>query len=103
MEIILHAHHAEVPANLQRDAVEAVKIIAARLRRVVDAIVRFESDGPERKVEIVLRAPRRREVVAQGFDRQFEPALALALTRLQTQVGRVRRSKRTGERGGFIG
>lgn len=99
MEIILHAHHAEVPANLQRDAVEAVKTIAARLRRVVDAIVRFESDGPERKVEIVLRAPRRREVVAQGFDRQFEPALALALTRLQTQVARVRRTKRSIDRG----
>lgn len=103
MEIILHAHHADVPANLQRDAIEAVKVIAARLRRVVDAIVRFESDGPERRVEIVLRAPRRREVVAQGFDRQFEPALALALTRLQSQVGRVRRSKRSADRGGFIG
>ncbi|MBC8087433.1 MAG: hypothetical protein H7Z40_09205 [Phycisphaerae bacterium] len=103
MEIILHAHHADVPANLQRDAIEAVKVIAARLKRVVDAIVRFESDGPERRVEIVLRAPRRREVVAQGFDRQFEPALALALTRLQSQVGRARRSKRWVDRGGSIG
>ncbi|MGV3710080.1 MAG: HPF/RaiA family ribosome-associated protein [Gemmatimonas sp.] len=99
MEIILHAHHAEVPANIQRDAVEAVKTIAARLRRVVDAIVRFESDGPERRVEIVLRAPRRREVVAQGYDRQFEPALALALSRLQSQVARVRRTKRAPSRG----
>lgn len=95
MEVILHAHHADVPANLQRDAIEAVKLIAARLRRVVDAIVRFESDGPERRVEIVLRAPRHREVVAQGFDRHFEPALALALSRLQTQVERNRRPKRT--------
>ena len=99
MEIILHAHHADVPANLQRDAIEAVKTIAARLQRVVDAIVRFESDGPERRVEIVLRAPRRREVVAQGYDRHFEPALALALTRLQTQVARVRRTKRAAVRG----
>lgn len=103
MEIILHAHHAEVPANVQRDAIEAVKTIAARLRRVVDAIVRFESDGPERRVEIVLRAPRRREVVAHAFGRQFEPALALALTRLQSQVGRARRSKRTVDRGDFTG
>ena len=99
MEIILHAHHAEVPANLQRDAVDAVKTIAARLQRVVDAIVRFESDGPERRVEIVLHTPRRREVVAQGYHRQFEPALALALTRLQTQVARVRRTKRGTDRG----
>ncbi|MDQ6611636.1 MAG: HPF/RaiA family ribosome-associated protein [Gemmatimonadota bacterium] len=94
MEIILHAHHADVPANLQRDAIEAVQQIAVRLRRAVDAIVRFESDGPERRVEIVLRAPRHKEVIAEGFDRQFEPALALALSRLQTQVARDRRARR---------
>lgn len=103
MEIILHAHHADVPANLQRDAVEAVRSIAARVRRVVDAIVRFESDGPERRVEIVLRAPRHRDVIAQGYDRQFEPALALALSRLQTQVARQRRAKRTPTRGDAAG
>ena len=57
MEIILHAHHADVPANLQRDAIEAVEVIAARVKRVVDAIVRFEADGPERRVEIVLPRP----------------------------------------------
>lgn len=103
MEIILHAHHADVPANLQRDAVEAVRLIAARVRRVVDAIVRFESDGPERRVEIVLRAPRQRDVIAEGWDRQFEPALALALTRLQTQVARRRRAKRANSRGAETG
>lgn len=103
MEIILHAHHADVPANVQRDAVEAVKVIAARLKRVVDAVVRFETDGPERKVEIVLHAPRRREFVAHGFDRRFEPALALALSRLQSQVQRVRVRRRAGERGGSAG
>ncbi len=103
MEIILHAHHADVPANLQRDAIEAVQMIAARVRRVVDAIVRFESDGPDRRVEIVLRTPRRRDVIAEGFDRQFEPALAIALTRLQTQVARQRRAKRSPTRGDGTG
>ena len=103
MEIILHAHHADVPANLQRDAIEAVRVIAARLRRVVDAIVRFETDGPERRVEIVLRAPRHKEVIAEGFDRQFEPALALALSRLKTQVTSERRAKRSSPRGGSTG
>jgi ribosome-associated translation inhibitor RaiA len=103
MEIILHAHHADVPPNLQRDAIEAVRLIAARVRRVVDAIVRFESDGPERRVEIVLRAPRHRDVIAEALDRQFEPALALALTRLQTKVTRQRRPKRSAPRGDFAG
>jgi ribosome-associated translation inhibitor RaiA len=103
MEIILHTHHADVPANLQRDAIEAVRMIAVRVRRVVDAIVRFETDGPERRVEIVLRAPRHRDVVAEAFDRQFEPALALALNRLQTQVARGRRARRSSIRGAETG
>jgi ribosome-associated translation inhibitor RaiA len=99
MEIILHTHHAEVPANLQRDAIEAVRMIAARVKRVVDAIVRFETDGPERRVEIVLRAPHHGDVIAEGNDRHFEPALALALARLQAQVARRQRAKRSKLRG----
>jgi hypothetical protein len=35
MEVFLHAHHARVPEILQRDAVSAVMIIAARLQRIV--------------------------------------------------------------------
>jgi ribosome-associated translation inhibitor RaiA len=94
MEIILHAHHAEVTDSLRAKAERAVERLGARLRRVVTAIVRFEGDGPSKRVEIVLQAPRRRDLVARAFDRQYEPALAQAVHRLEAQVARSRRSYR---------
>jgi ribosome-associated translation inhibitor RaiA len=94
MEIILHAHHAEVPESLRARAERAVSRLSARLRRVVTAIVRFEGDGPSKRVEIVLQAPRRADLVAQAFDRRYEPALAQAVSRLERQVDRARGSRR---------
>jgi ribosome-associated translation inhibitor RaiA len=94
MEIILHAHHAEVPESLRERAERAVSRLSTRLRRVVTAIVRFEGDGPSKRVEIVLQAPRRADLVAEAFDRRYEPALALAVSRLERQVDRARRSHR---------
>ena len=99
MEIILHAHHADVTDSLRAKAERAVERLGARLRRVVTAIVRFEGDGPSKRVEIVLQAPRRPDLVARAFDRQYEPALAMAVSRLETQVERRRRSRRP--RGGL--
>ncbi len=94
MEIILHAHHAEVTDTLRDKAERAVERLAARLRRVVTAIVRFEGDGPNKRVEIVLQAPRRPDLVAQAFARRYEPALTQAVLRLEAQVARARRSRR---------
>ncbi len=94
MEIILHAHHAEVTDTLRAKAERAVERLAARVRRVVTAIVRFEGDGPSKRVEIVLQAPRRADLIAHANDRQYEPALALAVQRLEAQVARARRSRR---------
>jgi len=94
MEIILHAHHAEVTDTLRAKAERAVERLGARLRRVVTAIVRFEGDGPSKRVEIVLQTPRRADLVARAFDRRYEPALALAVSRLEAQVARSRRSPR---------
>ncbi len=94
MEIILHAHHADVPESLRLKAERAVQRLSVRLRRVVTAIVRFEGDGPSKRVEIVLQAPRRRDLVARAFDRRYEPALAQAVHRLEVQVAKSRRSYR---------
>jgi ribosome-associated translation inhibitor RaiA len=94
MEIILHAHHAEVTESLRTKAERAIERLATRVRRVVTAIVRFEGDGPSKRVEIVLQAPRRPDIVAHAFDRQYEPALSLAVQRLEAQVARARRSRR---------
>ncbi len=94
MEIILHAHHADVPDTLWAEAEAAVRRIAARLHRVVDAIVRFVGDGRTRRVEIVLRGAQHRELFVHADARAFAPALAVAVHRLESQVSRQRRWRR---------
>ena len=91
MEIIFHAHNAAIPARLKRRAESAVRRVAGRLTRAVDAIVRFEQDGPVKRVEIVLHAPRQRNLIALGEARYYGPALTAAVERLRTQVGKLPR------------
>jgi ribosome-associated translation inhibitor RaiA len=97
MEVILHAHHAKVSDSLRQRAERAARKLGSRLKRAVTAIVRFEDDGPARRVEIVLQAPRHRDLVAIGEGARYGPALTLAVQRLQGQVAkaRVRQLRRT--------
>lgn len=94
MEIILHAHHAEVTESLREQAEAAVTRLAKRLHRVANAIVRFVGDGDTRRVEIVLQRARSRELFVHADARAFAPALSAAVHRLESQVSRVRRSRR---------
>ena len=102
MEIILHAHHADVPESLRAEAEAAVRRIAARLHRVVDAIVRFVGDGQTRRVEIVLRGAQHRDLFAQADAHAFAPALSAAVHRLDAQVRKyhARRPSAGGDRTG---
>lgn len=105
MEIILHAHHADVTESLRAHAEAAIRRIAGRMHRVVTAIIRFISDGPTRRVEIVLNGTRSRSIFAQADAREFAPALASAVHRLESQVSRARtrqarRNVPPGERSG---
>ena len=105
MEIILHAHHADVTESLRAQAESAIRRIASRLHRVVNAIIRFIGDGPTRRVEIVLNGTRSRAIFAHADASEFAPALAAAMHRLESQVARVRtrqlrRNAPPGERSG---
>ncbi len=105
MEIILHAHHAEVSDSLREQAEAAIRRIASRVGRVANAIIRFVGDGQTRRVEIVLQGTRTRSLFAQADAREFAPALATAVHRLESQIARLRsrRSRRVappGERTG---
>ena len=92
MEIIFHAHHAVISDHMRQRAERLVRKLASRLPRPVDAIVRFEQDNPVRRVEIVLHAPRRRPLVAEGSARNYGPALSQAATRMEAQLKRVKRT-----------
>jgi ribosome-associated translation inhibitor RaiA len=93
MEVIFHAHHAPMSDRMRRRARQGVAKLAERLGRPVDAVVRFEDDGPARRVEIMLHAPRRKPLVATATGRHAGPALTEALDRLESQVETLRRKR----------
>jgi ribosome-associated translation inhibitor RaiA len=86
VEIIFQSHHATVSQFMRDRAERGVRKIAARMARAVDGIVRFEADGPTRRVEIVLHAPRHQDVRASGTAARFAGALSAALKRLDVQT-----------------
>ena len=98
MEILFQSHHAKVSEPMRERARIAVSKLGARLARAVNAVVRFEEDGPTRRVEIVLHAPKRRPMVAEGSARFFGPALTYAIDRLDAQTRQLKRTPKTRSR-----
>jgi ribosome-associated translation inhibitor RaiA len=95
VEIIFHAHRAVISDNMRIRAERAARKLGVRVKRPVDAIVRFKQDGPTRRVEIVLHAPGKRSLVAAGASRHFGPALAEAAARMEARLGRIKRTPRS--------
>ena len=98
MEILFQSHHARVSDHMRERARIAVTKLGARLTRAVNAVVRFEEDGPTRRVEIVLHAPKKRAMVAEGSARFFGPALAYAIDRLEAQARQLKRTPKARSR-----
>ncbi len=98
MQIIFHSHHASVSDRLRLRAEKGVRKLANRLGGAVDAIIRFEDDGPMRRVEIVMHASRHRRLVAGGEARYLGPALTEAIDGLRDQIDRARRIRSKAER-----
>jgi len=98
VEILFQSHHAKVSDHMRERARIAVSKLGARLARAVNAVVRFEEDGPTHRVEIVLHAPKKRAVVAEGSARFFGPALAYAIDRLEAQTRQIKRTPKARSR-----
>jgi len=95
MDIVFHTHHAPASERMQRRAEQALRKLGRRVPRSVDAVVRFEQDGPTRRVELVLHTARGRRYVARSESRYFGTALTEALRRLERQLDSVKRVPRT--------
>ena len=92
MDIITTVHHAKVSDHMKQRASRAVQRIALRIHAPINATIRFEQDGPTRRVELLLHARRPARIVATGEDaRFFGPALARALARLEAQLRSAKR------------
>lgn len=98
MDILFQSHHAQVSERVRERARAAVMRLGGRLARAAKAVVRFEEDGPTRRVEIVLHAPRRRAMVAEGSARFFGPALTYAIDRLDAQTRQLKRTPKARSR-----
>lgn len=92
MDLHFHAHHADVSEHMRKRAEREVRRTALRLRRVVEAIIRFEEDGGVRRVTLTLRAPQHHDLVAHAEHRFYGPALGLAISRVRKQAGRERQA-----------
>lgn len=91
MEIVFHTHHAKVSDSMRRRAEREVRRAAARIPRVVEAVIRFEEDGKIRRVSVALRAPKHHELMGRAEGRYYGPALTAAVTRILTQARREQR------------
>jgi ribosome-associated translation inhibitor RaiA len=103
VEIIFHAHHANISERMRKRAEAAVRRAAIRLTRTVDAIIRFEQDGRVKRVEIVLHAPRQRKLIARGEGSYYGHALTAAVDRLLNQIRTLRAERRRAERARVVG
>lgn len=92
MEIIFHAHKAVISQRMRDRAERLVAKLGRRSERIVEAIVRFERDGPVRRVEIMLHAPRRKAMIGEGFGRTYGPALTQAGKALEAQLAHRKRT-----------
>jgi ribosome-associated translation inhibitor RaiA len=86
VEILFQSHNAVISDFQRGRARKGIEKVAARLNRVVHATVRFEQDGPTRRVEIVLHAPRMKRLIAEGRARSYGPALSAAIQHLESQA-----------------
>jgi len=92
MEIVFHTHHAAVSERMRRRAETALTKAARRAQRPVDAVIRFEQDGPTRSVELVLHTASGRRYVTRAESRYFGNALADAARRLTRQIENGKRT-----------
>jgi ribosome-associated translation inhibitor RaiA len=94
MDIAFHGRGVAVSDHMRQRAITGVRKLTERSDRAVDAVIRFQEDGPTRRVEIVLHATRHRALVAEGEGRYFGPALSAALARLRIQIAAVKKTVR---------
>lgn len=92
MDVIFHSHNAVISERLRSRAESIIRKLESRIARAVRAIVRFEQDGPMRRVEIEMHASRRRPLISNGYGRTYGPALSEAVHNLQAQLARSKRT-----------
>jgi hypothetical protein len=95
MTITFHSHHAPLSPRLKSRTERALMKLGDRIGSPTSANVLFEEDGPERRVEIVLRAARNRRFVATATSRYFGTSVTRAIRRIDAQVRGAKRLRKS--------
>lgn len=94
MEIQTHGHHIEVTDSLRMKAEDGARKLADHLQRAVNADIWFGEDGVMKTVEIVLHAPKYKNLVAKAEAKYHEPALADAIAKMDAQIRRLKSARK---------
>lgn len=92
MDIVFHVHKAEVSPAMRKRAERLVLRAAARIPRVVEGVIRFDQDGPTRRVTIELRAPKHHDLIGRAEGRYFGPALVTAIAKVMAQAAKEKKT-----------
>jgi len=92
MEISFSHRGIELTESMLKKAERAIVKASERIPRATGAHVRFNQKGSERRVEIVVTAPRGTRLVATDSGRHWGPALDSALTKIVRQASKERRT-----------
>ncbi|MBI2408037.1 MAG: hypothetical protein HYV19_07045 [Gemmatimonadetes bacterium] len=92
MQVVFSYRGVALTESMLKKAERAVLKAAERIPRATGAKVLFDADGPERRVEIVVVAPRGTRLVASVAGRYWGPVLTDALTKIVRQASKERRT-----------
>ena len=92
MEIVYHIHDADVSDRMKKRAELALLKAARRAARPQDAVIRFQVDGPVKRVEMVLHTAAGKRYVAKSDAPYFGSALNDAARKLAMQLDHSKRT-----------
>src|SRR5688572_13295638 len=92
MEIVYHIHDADVSDRMKKRAEIALLKAARRAARPQDAVIRFQVDGPVKRVEMVLHTATGKRYVAKADAAYFGSALNDAARKLTMQLDHSKRT-----------
>lgn len=90
MQVNITARHCRVPERVRTEAEERVQRLTKYEPHVKDAVVEFDTDHGEKKVETRIYVKGTHSIVAHGMGESFRTALDQAIGRLTRQLKRRR-------------
>lgn len=95
MQVNITARHCSVPDRIRSDAEERVQRLQKYEPGVQDAVVEFDTDHGDKKVETRVYVKGTHSIVAHGAGESFRTALDQAIERVTRQLKRRRERVRS--------